>query len=262
MTLIIGILCQDGIVVGSDGAATYATTLGQNRTIIQPTTKLKIVGDQVILGVSGPIGLGQSYDAEIESKVRGTQNQVTWKTIEQAKDSLQECFWKHAKIAWERAELAAKTVGPGAALGDALHQTVVALPIADRPYLVQFNEKCHPEEASRDLPFLSVGSGQPTADPFLAFLRRTLWRDALPSLQDGILATLWTLEYAIKATPGGIAEPIQIAVLRKENDGKWRAKILSEDTIGQDREMVKALEDELAALTKRLFTAPPKEPIP
>ncbi len=261
MTLIIGIKCNDGIVVGSDGAATYTTTLGQTRTITQPTSKLRIIGEQVILGLSGPVGLSQSYCAEIEQKVKGTQNQVNWKSIENAKKALQDCFWGYAKTAWERAEVVAKTVGQ-AALLDCLHQTVVALPIGDRPYLMQFNEKCIPEEASQDLPFLSIGSGQPTADPFLAFLRRTIWKDTLPSLEDGVLATVWTLQYAIKSTPGGIAEPIQIAALRKDKEGRWRARELTEDDLGQDREMVKTLEDELAGLAKRLFSQPPPEPIP
>lgn len=41
MTLIIGIKCRDGIVMGADGAATFEA-LGQH-TIRQETTKLDIL---------------------------------------------------------------------------------------------------------------------------------------------------------------------------------------------------------------------------
>ena len=52
MTLIIGIKCKDGIVLGADGAATLGA-MGQ-RTILQPMKKLEIISSAMVLGVSGP----------------------------------------------------------------------------------------------------------------------------------------------------------------------------------------------------------------
>ena len=63
MTLLIGILCSDGIVIGSDGAATYGK-LG-SPTIVQPMSKISIKNGCMIMGVSGPVGLGQSITSEI-----------------------------------------------------------------------------------------------------------------------------------------------------------------------------------------------------
>ncbi len=57
MTPIIGIRCSNGIVIGSDGAATLSA-LGQP-TATQPTPKLDVFDNKVIVGVSGPFGLGQ-----------------------------------------------------------------------------------------------------------------------------------------------------------------------------------------------------------
>lgn len=59
MALIVGIKCKDGIVMGSDGAATLRT-MGQS-TIIQPTKKLEIISNSIVLGVSGPIGVEDNY---------------------------------------------------------------------------------------------------------------------------------------------------------------------------------------------------------
>ncbi len=60
MTLIIGLKCSDGIVVGYDGAATLAN-IARLRTVIQPVPKLAIIRDKMIVGVSGPVGLGQVF---------------------------------------------------------------------------------------------------------------------------------------------------------------------------------------------------------
>jgi Proteasome subunit len=64
MTLIIGILCADGAVLGADGMATFGA-MGQ-RTIQQPTRKLTKIGPCVAIGTSGPVGLGQRFTASIE----------------------------------------------------------------------------------------------------------------------------------------------------------------------------------------------------
>jgi hypothetical protein len=99
-----------------------------------------------------------------------------------------------------------------------LTSTVVALPVSKQPCLFQFDEKGSPEEATVDLPFVAVGSGQGIADPFLAFLRRLFWPEGLPSLADGIFAALWTLKHAIETAPSGIANPKQIVVLKAVGD--------------------------------------------
>src|SRR3989442_124393 len=59
MTLIVGILCQDGIVVGADGAASLGV-LGQ-MTARQPVKKLSLMASPLpmIVGVSGSVGMAQ-----------------------------------------------------------------------------------------------------------------------------------------------------------------------------------------------------------
>ena len=65
MTLIVGIKCSDGIVVGADGAATFGA-MGQ-QTIRQSARKLNILSHRIIVGVSGPIGLGQRINGRISA---------------------------------------------------------------------------------------------------------------------------------------------------------------------------------------------------
>ncbi|MBI2936523.1 MAG: hypothetical protein HYY31_06955, partial [Chloroflexi bacterium] len=66
MTLVVGIKCgADGVVVGADGAATLGTVLGKP-TVIQHVAKLNLIANRIIVGFSGPIGLGQLYVDRIE----------------------------------------------------------------------------------------------------------------------------------------------------------------------------------------------------
>lgn len=109
---------------------------------------------------------------------------------------------------------------------------------------------------------LPGGPGGPTADPFLAFIRRVFWRDQQPTLDDGLFAVLWSLQYSIKAQPGGIAEPIQIGILQKEN-GMWKARLPPNDYWGQHDQVIKLLEDEiLPSSIKKAFSETSQEPIP
>ncbi len=265
MTLIVGVKCSDGIVLGADSKATYATTTGQS-TISQDTvTKLHIGNDRIVVGVSGPIGLGQSYSDEVDSYLASNGFQVKWKSAAAAKTDLSQRFWKHAEPCWQRAAATVNVVGQQAAYMQCAHATAVAFEIADEAHLVTFSHQCAPEEVTKDLPFTAIGSGQAQADPFLAFIRRIFWPSGLPTLTDGQLACIWTLSEVIKHSPGGVGGSIQVVVLSKEKN-KWKCSELPQPDIDTHLQALSAMEDEMR---KHLKLAPssmlppaPSEAIP
>lgn len=59
MTILVGVLCSDGVVIGADSAATFGNR--GIRTIEQPYKKLNLIGSNVIVTFSGEIGLGQRF---------------------------------------------------------------------------------------------------------------------------------------------------------------------------------------------------------
>ena len=60
MTLVVGILCQDAVVIGADSAMTFANS--RQATIEQPyPNKITIIQDNVIIAGAGEIGLGQRF---------------------------------------------------------------------------------------------------------------------------------------------------------------------------------------------------------
>ena len=63
MTLIVGILCSDGVVIGTDSAATFGPN-ERTPTISQfLQDKISIIDDRVIVAGTGAIGLGQRFTA-------------------------------------------------------------------------------------------------------------------------------------------------------------------------------------------------------
>jgi len=92
------------------------------------------------------------------------------------------------------------------------------------PQLVEFDPVGFQPEIKKDnLHFVSMGSGQILADPFLAFVSRILWGSKPPDVKMGSFGLYWVLSYTIQYAPGGVGRPIKIAVLKKEK-GDWTAR--------------------------------------
>ena len=66
LSAVVGVLCRDGVVVGTDSSCTFTTGVGPP-TIEQPTEKLKICSDAVIIAGTGQFGLGQRFGFIVET---------------------------------------------------------------------------------------------------------------------------------------------------------------------------------------------------
>jgi hypothetical protein len=116
----------------------------------------------------------------------------------------------------------------------------------------------------KDLWFASAGAGQPITDPFLALLRSVFWRESAPNLRGGIFTVLWALRHACEINPGGIKEPIKIAVLETAK-GKYGAHMLTEDELLEHGNIVDSATGHMAQFRGTLLGelktgAPPKPP--
>jgi hypothetical protein len=254
MTLIVGVRCENGIVMGADGAVTLGA-LGQ-RTARQTTKKLEILAGSAIIGVSGPVGLQQRFADEAKNlwDARAFVGSISGAA---AMVKISEVFRKHILPELQAAAVAAPVVGHSVCQTSAISQAMLAMPIGGAAHLFQFDQQGAPEEASENLPFVAIGSGQALADPFLAFIRRIIWKGASPNLNKGIFASLWTLHHAIKTNPGGISEPMQIAILERTGSS-WHSRVLDEEEQQEHFRGIERLEEYLA----NYFTSPPSESLP
>src|SRR5215510_13687025 len=70
MTALVGILCKDGVVVGSDSSATF-TAGNRLNTIEQLAKKIEIIDNTVIVAGTGEVGLGQRFCEVVRSNWTG-----------------------------------------------------------------------------------------------------------------------------------------------------------------------------------------------
>ena len=268
MTLIVGIKCEAGVVLAADGAATLGA-LGHT-TVRQETKKLEIIEDCIVVGTSGPVGLGQRIRGEIRSL--WNNKALLGKEPYQAMAAMRAAFWQHVQPELQAAAVSQQVIGGNVAAQSAICSSLVALPLGKNPCLFQFDQQCAPEEATGKLLFVAIGSGQQIADPFLAFVRRIFWPERIPTVEEGVFAALWTLSHAITTNAGGISLPVQIIVL----DGalKLKAHELQKEELQEHEEAISYAEKCLANFRESFHKkegdaslSPPKpeklrEPIP
>ncbi len=235
MTVLVGICCKDGVVVGSDSSATFGN-LGAP-TIEQPTRKLDVVADSLILAGTGQIGLNQRFCAQLAAMQAAGSGEKGFTGLDPVE------VGKRMSIAGINDF--GFTQAPKGQYG-----ALVAFRTRKLLQLCEFAvNDFQPELKNERIWYASMGSGQGIADPFLGFIRKTFWQGGMPNLAEGIFAAAWTLKHTIDLNPGGVNGPIHLATLTWV-DGKVGerhiAQFLDEGQIAQHLESVAEAERYLA----------------
>lgn len=229
MTILVGIKCKDGIIIGSDSSATFSA--GQISTIEQSTKKIQILHDSIIVAGTGSVGLGQRF-CDIVENAYASKRFVGMNGIQIATDITQ--------LAVENFSRTGATKGQYGAL--------VAYSANHDIHLCEFGcSDMQPELKTTGIWYASMGSGQLIADPFLGLMRNVFWGDGMPSLQEGIFIATWTIEHAINLNAGGVNGPIQLSILTK--DGK--ARLLDEGELAEHKENVSGVVAHLRAYKEK-----------
>ena len=228
MTLVIGVLCGDGIVIGADSIATYATPKGEYTVEQEMDSKVYKVDDKMLCAFSGDIGLGQ----DVMHSVSTSWERNKGKSKENIRKNLSKAVVEPVKEYAERSKSVAALMR-AASVQDPVVTSLIAFVAKDQPALIHYNLAGHPEEITRGLTFETIGSGKPYADPFVAFVKRVAWNDRQPkTVKQGIVGVLWALQHVIRVNPGrGVGGGISIGVLEK-TQGEWNANVLEEDRLG------------------------------
>ena len=246
MTAVVGVLCRDGAVIGTDSSVTMGDGVTL-RTIEQPANKLAVVDRQIVIAGTGELGLGQRFQNVVEKEWR----KKTF-SARDGRTAIDVCRDISKAAIADFCETKAATDAYGALL---------AVPVAKRPILCEFSlKRFQPILYNPDLPFCSMGSAQPITDPFLALLREVFWQSGQPSVRDAILAVTWALDHAIAVNPGGVNGPARIA--RLENvGGALSAQLCTESDMAEHRSWIAEAKRAMAA-TLQTTESPPETPRP
>jgi 20S proteasome alpha/beta subunit len=219
VTAVVGVLCTDGVVVGTDSSVTFAH--GQFRTIEQTAEKLDVIGDSIIVAGTGSVGLGQRF-CEVVKQSWDAKAFSRLSPVEVGKDLCSKGL----------ADFGATLVSAGS------YGALVAFLSGGRPHLCELDPATfQPELKTERIWYASLGSSQPITDPFLGLMRRVFWADGRPTVRDAVFVVTWALHHAIEVNPGGVNAPERIAVLEKSG-GKYSARVLEDQELDEHRQSI------------------------
>lgn len=234
MTILVGILCQDGVVIGSDSSATF--TAGSFRTIEQQIpNKTQVVANHILYAGTGSVGLSQRFHALLQTGMGDGQSlRLSGEAIEIGK-----------KISNLSRQDFASTQAPLGSFG-----ALLGCVTKNKGFcLIEFSiSDMQPELKTPSMWFSSMGSGQPIVDPFLGLLRKSLFARSQPKLNEGIFAVTWALQHAIDLNPGGINGPMQVGVVALDKTNKFvEARLLGEAELSEHQQNVEEMTKHIGA---------------
>ena len=245
MTVLVGVKCTNGVVIGADSAATSAA--GNIHLLKMASDKIVIVDGRVIVAGTGQVGMGQRFAAIVKAAHGAKLFQKS--TVEVMK-----------ALSAQGGQDFAST---GASKG--VYGALLAAPVEAVGQLVEFAvSDFQPEIKTEKLHFVAMGSGQMLAEPFISFVSRAFWRSKVPDVQSAIFGVHWTLAHTIACAPGGVGDPIAIATLTNPGGGNggWKAELLSEAELGEQREHMAAIEEHIATYKEALLGDVAAEEVP
>jgi len=285
MTVIVGILCSDGVVIGSDSALAVGRvgryTIERQEGSVH---KIEIIENDVITAFTGAAGLAQRFNDLVTVTIKELRQKYVQPRlpagIGPVGTPLQLILFQKALV--QMGQIPYDVVGPveigriisQLAIGDfqrtpsILQQqpalgwgygALFAFACNGEPHLIDFDTvSFHPELKGLPDPkrggqdriwrCVSMGAGQALADAFLAHSYRLLFGDEVPTVSRAKLVVAWTIKHVIRYNAGLVGGELKLAILEEGNDGAWMAHY--EDP-GETEVQVTHLEDYISAFREK-----------
>lgn len=283
MTVVVGILCSDGVVIGTDSALAVGRV---GRYTIERhegnVFKIEIIDNNIITAFTGAAGLSQRFNNLVRTTIRELRQPYVQPRLPAGIGPVGTplqliLFQKHfpdRRVAYDE-------IGP-VEIGRIISQLTIddfrrtpsvlqqqptigwgfgalfAFVCGGEPQLIDFDSvSFHPElkgmpDSNRDgkdriWRCVSMGAGQVLADAFLAHSYRLLFGEQIPTINRAKLVVAWTIKHVVRYNPGLVGGELQLAVLEKRND-EWVAH--HEDT-GEIEQQVEVLESYISAFREQ-----------
>lgn len=216
MTVVVSFLCSDGVVVAADSMLT--SSFGNIPLAHHTGRKLSILKGEQVFAFAGDQGQGDRIRIMAESshgQIEGKSHPIDYGLTISA--SLTQQF---------------KATGIENAVNV---NAVLAYVHKDKPICCMFEGRIQPRLLDQDHFYSALGSGKLGADPFLRFLVDVFCQDGWPNVRDAVFLSTWAIEHVIHTNPGGVAGPIRVGVLQRDEQDKWTAYEVPNQEIGDHR---------------------------
>lgn len=246
MTLVVGVRCTNGIVLAADGAAHHGVV---RPTVRSAFKKIRIVGGVAAVAVAGTTSILQQYEDVLDTLVR--ENAFVELRPVSAMNVLRNRLMEQMQAQFNVSHIAAAI--DKEALASCTADLLAVLFVDGKARLFHFDKYLAPEEIRDEIPFIAIGTGHVTADPFLAYLRRIYCDGKCPSLPLGTMTATYTLKHAIETGAHDVAGKPQIVTF----DETGVVVELTEDQINTHYEFIGHTEHDMRRMHDMMaFGAP------
>ncbi len=170
MTVLVGVLCEDGVAIGADSVETFGLEPGL-RTIEQLGIKIDVVAGRAILAGTGYVGHMQRFRRRMEKLVKGSEGKsLAWNDAVESGALIAETMineWKRTPSHLQHQPQFGYQFGALVAFASAAGPELFSFdPIQFQP---ERKGDADAERGDRTGRIVSLGSGQSLADPFLSW---------------------------------------------------------------------------------------------
>jgi 20S proteasome alpha/beta subunit len=229
VTVAIGLVCSDGVLVASDSMASDPATAHQ------ATKVFKLNCCPVVWTASGSVYVIEEVETALagidqpNAKTGGAPVAFAQPNLPALRGSLKGAIVKTQRTCYESA-LASTPFAPGTTAANFVTSFLVCGYANATPWLLEF---AHDGQVNWHTPlgFYSIGSGGPFARVAHALMAHYL--SAPVSLQQGMQLAYRAIETTCEVSPSGVGLPVQIAVVDSAG-----ARVLDTGEISEIRDLV------------------------
>ena len=237
MTVLIGLLCSNGAVLGADRAVTHtdSSKMPVAEGELQKITVFE--GGRAAVAISGNVGGGQLVvdslrkfsDETAGGASKSRTEAVALDTIREALQQRSNDYLRAFKELGFQGLPASEWIKDASkkVIGSGIYIRGVGSGGKCRPCVVTFDGGYEVEHLQDGVPFSAAGTGSHFAIPYMLMLRELLFLKVLPDVDQGMKAVYWALDATIRARAGfGVGQGIDLAVLQATMDGSFRVRLL------------------------------------
>lgn len=201
MTTIIGMICGNGVVLGADSASTLLPRSEVEEHTYEITKQKIWISEpgiwRVMSATAGQAASGDWMKLAVEEYFRGIPEYSLG-------------IIQHVKGVREHMLNELKNLGHAPRSSDSI-LLVFAGPGTSPNQILKFSSSnSKPEYFDYRKPFVAVGSGRRTAEPFLEFLRDVFWKEEPPTVAEGLVYVGWALMHTVSTQGSASGLPINL----------------------------------------------------
>ncbi|WP_457583159.1 hypothetical protein [Ensifer canadensis] len=212
MTVVVGFLCSDGVVIAADSmiSSPIAHLHGQKIAVLPGPQLFALAGD-----------LGQN--ARFRTYAELNHNLIP-----------QQMHASHYPRILTQA-IVDEFISTG--IGNSINAApILAFAHGDTHHCCVFESQFQYRMLDADNYFCAVGSGKMSADPFLRYLTDIFCPEGQPSVSEAIFLATWAVEHVITVNPGGVAAPLKLATFTPDPAaGAYLGRLLGDPEIEEHR---------------------------